>query len=105
MDPAAQGRGIGHALLTRVEAEVQTRGGRLLLIETSDTPAYASARQLYETSGYRLEAIVHDFYVPGDSLLIFAKNLGQTQTSQKALSVYQTAAADLIAEAVVPVSG
>jgi GNAT superfamily N-acetyltransferase len=41
----AQGRGIGHALLARVEAEVQTRGGRLLLIETSGTPAYAPARR------------------------------------------------------------
>jgi ribosomal protein S18 acetylase RimI-like enzyme len=73
----AQGRGIGHALLARVEAEVQTRGGRLLLIETSGTPAYAPARRLYETSGYRCEAIIHDFYAPGDNLLIFYKDLKQ----------------------------
>jgi ribosomal protein S18 acetylase RimI-like enzyme len=75
VDPAAQGHGIGHALLAGVEAEVQARGGRLLLIETSSTPAYASARRLYETSGYRCEAIIHDFYAPGDNLLIFSKDL------------------------------
>ena len=76
VDPAAQGRGIGHALLMRVEGEVETRGGRLLLIETSDIPAYAAARRLYESGGYSREAVVHDFYAPGDSLLIFSKHLG-----------------------------
>jgi hypothetical protein len=54
---------------------VSARGGRLLLIETSDVPVYAAARRLYETGGYRCEAIVHDFYGPSDSLLIFSKSL------------------------------
>ena len=50
VDPVAQGHGIGHALLAGVEAEVLARGGRLLLVETSSTSAYASARRLYETA-------------------------------------------------------
>ena len=83
--PAARGLGIGRTLLTHVEAEVQARGGRLLLIETSDTPAYTSARRLYESSGYRREAVVHDFYAPGDSLLIFAKELGPFQFPREIL--------------------
>ena len=58
---------------------MQARGGRLLLIETSDLPAYGSARRLYETSGYRCEAMVHEFYGPGDSLLIFSKHLDPAQ--------------------------
>jgi ribosomal protein S18 acetylase RimI-like enzyme len=73
--PDARGRGIGHALLARAEAEVQDRGGRLMLIETSDTPLYAPARRLYESSGYECQATVRSFYAPGDSLLIFAKEL------------------------------
>ncbi len=89
VDPAAQGRGIGRALLVRVEAEVQARGGRLLLIETSDTPAYASARRLYETSSYRREAVVRDFYAPGDSLLIFSKELEHTHPVREALGECQ----------------
>jgi ribosomal protein S18 acetylase RimI-like enzyme len=76
VDTNAQGRGIGRALLAQVEAEVRGRGGRLLLIETSDTPAYAPARWFYESSGYRCEASIHDFYAPTDSLLIFSKDLG-----------------------------
>jgi len=75
VDPAAQRRGIGHALLARVEAEVQARGGRLLLIETSSTAPYAPARRLYETSGYHCEAVIRDFYAPGDDLIIFRKEL------------------------------
>jgi hypothetical protein len=72
-----------------VEAEVQAQGGRLLMIETSDTPAYAAARRLYESSGYRREATIHDFYAPGDSLLIFAKHLTLSRRWQEALSAYQ----------------
>ena len=79
MDPVAQGRGVGRALLAQVEVEVQERGGRLLLIETSDGSAYGAARRLYETCGYSREATIHDFYAPGDSLLIYAKRLEPVQ--------------------------
>ena len=102
VDPTAQGHGIGHALLARVEAEVQARGGRLLLIETSGTTAYAPARRLYETSGYRCEAVVHDFYAPGDDLLIFSKDLGQVQFSREALSEYQQIVGEMVTA--VPIS-
>jgi D-alanine-D-alanine ligase len=84
VDPIAQGRGVGHALLARAESEVQACGGRLLLIETSDTPVYTPARRLYEASGYRREATVHDFYAYGDSLLIFAKDLGLIRRRKEA---------------------
>ena len=80
MDPVAQGRGIGRALLAKVEAEVQARLGSLLLIETSSRPVFASAHRFYEISGYRCEAIIHHFYAPGDNLLVFSKDLGQAQS-------------------------
>jgi ribosomal protein S18 acetylase RimI-like enzyme len=74
--PTAQGRGVGRALLARVETEVRNRKGYLLLVETSSTPAYAAARHLYESSGYRCESTIHDFYGRGDHLLVFVKDLG-----------------------------
>jgi ribosomal protein S18 acetylase RimI-like enzyme len=95
VDPTAQGHGIGHALLARVEAEVQARGGRLLLVETSGTPAYAPARRFYESSGYRCEATIHDFYAPGDDLLIFSKDLRQVQSPLRALAGYQQVAREM----------
>lgn len=72
----ARGRGIGGALLARVEDEVRARGGRLLLVETSSTPDYAPARGFYESHGYRRESVVHDFYAPGDDLILYSKRLG-----------------------------
>ena len=75
VSPAIQGHGVGHALMVQVEAEVRSRGGRLLLIETSSTAPYAAARRLYDSCGFGLEATIHDFYAPGDDLLIFAKHL------------------------------
>jgi D-alanine-D-alanine ligase len=76
VDPAAQGRGIGRALLARVEEEVRYRNGYLLIAETSSAPPYASARHLYESNGYHCEAIIHDFYGRGDHLQVFVKDLG-----------------------------
>ena len=66
---------MGHALLTEVENQIRVRAGRLLLVETSSTPAYALARHLYETSGYRREAVVHNFYAAGDDLVMYVKDL------------------------------
>lgn len=74
----AQGQGIAGALLRRVEEEVRTQGGRLLLVETSSTPAYAPARRFYEGQGFRYESVVHDFYSPSDDLLIYAKRIDGT---------------------------
>jgi ribosomal protein S18 acetylase RimI-like enzyme len=75
--PEAQNQGVGRALLTRVEDEVHSRGGRMILIETSGTPAYAPARRLYESCGYRYEAVIHDFYAQGDDLILFSKPLNR----------------------------
>jgi ribosomal protein S18 acetylase RimI-like enzyme len=76
VDPRAREQGVGGALLSRVEEEVRVQGGRMVLVETSGTPAYTPARRFYESCGYRYEAVIHDFYAPGDDLIIFGKLLG-----------------------------
>ena len=45
VDGAEQRRGIGSLMLGVVEAEVRQRGGRLLLIETSDQGSFERTRQ------------------------------------------------------------
>lgn len=75
VDPDTRGRGVGRALLHEVEATVSAQQGRLILIETSGTPAYEPARRFYEACGYRYQAVIHDFYAPGDDLIIFGKAL------------------------------
>jgi ribosomal protein S18 acetylase RimI-like enzyme len=76
VDPAAQCRGIGRALLARVEEEVRYRNGYLLIVETSSAPPYAAARHLYESGGYHCEAVIHDFYGRGEHLQVYVKDLG-----------------------------
>lgn len=75
VDPDSRSRGVGRALLEHVEATVASQQGRLILVETSGTPAYEAARRFYEACGYRYQAVIHDFYSPGDDLIIFGKTL------------------------------
>jgi predicted N-acetyltransferase YhbS len=72
-DPDVQQRGVGRALVRQVEEQVAALHGRLLLIETSGAPNYQATRRFHEACGYRYQAVIHDFYAPGDDLLIYGK--------------------------------
>jgi ribosomal protein S18 acetylase RimI-like enzyme len=67
--------GIGSFLIKAAEEEIKKLRGRLLLIETSSTGAYAKTRQFYSRHGYREIARVPDFYEPGDDKLILQKKV------------------------------
>jgi ribosomal protein S18 acetylase RimI-like enzyme len=71
--PAAQGRGVGSALLRVVEQAVAARGGGNLIIETSSRPVYVRTRRFYREAGYRQVARLRDFYAPGDHKVMFCK--------------------------------
>jgi ribosomal protein S18 acetylase RimI-like enzyme len=75
VDPANQRTGAGSDLLAYVEQQVIRQQGRRLVIETSSTDAFASARKFYRRHHYQREAMIRDFYAPGDDLVIFTKNL------------------------------
>jgi ribosomal protein S18 acetylase RimI-like enzyme len=75
VDPAVQGRGIGRALVRDVEEKLIARGGRLLVVETSSRPDYASTRQFYTRSGYTEAARVRDFYAPADDRILLTTRL------------------------------
>ena len=75
VDPAAQGRGAGRALVKSVEQELARRGGRLLVVETSSRADYASTREFYARGGYREAARVRDFYAPADDRIILTTRL------------------------------
>jgi len=71
--PAAQGQGLGRALLKLVERAVAARGGGNLYIETSSRKSYARTRRFYDDAGYPLVATLRDFYAPRDHKLMFCK--------------------------------
>jgi ribosomal protein S18 acetylase RimI-like enzyme len=75
VDPASQGSGFGQRLLKYVEQDVQRRGGRMVLIETSSQESYGATIRFYERSSYALAARIRNFYKMGDDKLIFQKEL------------------------------
>lgn len=75
VDRTCARRGIGRALMQRVEHEVRQAGGRLIVVETSSLDSYAPTRAFYDALGYRRAAEVPDFYAPGDSLVIYTRHL------------------------------
>ena len=75
VDPASQGKGIGRLLLEYVERDVLSRGGRMILIETSSQESYRATLRFYERSGYKLVARIRNFYKIGDDKLVFQKEL------------------------------
>jgi ribosomal protein S18 acetylase RimI-like enzyme len=75
VDPASQGRGFGNHLLEYVETDVLSRGGRMILIETSSQESYGGTVRFYEKAGYELVARIKNFYRVGDDKLVFQKEL------------------------------
>lgn len=73
--PDLQGRGLGANLLAAVEARIAAMGGGRIYVETSTTSAYAGTRAFYAARGYRQEAVLADFYAPGDGKAILVKVL------------------------------
>lgn len=74
--PDRRGRGLGRALLEAAEARIAALGGRRVYVETSTTERYAPTRAFYRACGYRLEAVLPDFYAPGDGKAFFVKVMG-----------------------------
>ena len=73
--PESQRQGVGTELVEFAESTLRDSGGRLLLIETSDTPDFASARAFYTKRGYEEEGRIRDYYAEGDAMITFRKKL------------------------------
>jgi ribosomal protein S18 acetylase RimI-like enzyme len=75
VDRSCQGQGIGRVLLEKSEELVRTAGGRRVYIETSSRHDYVATRAFYLRCGYHEEAVLKDFYAPGDDKVIYVKAL------------------------------
>ena len=73
--PESQRRGVGRRLMTEAERLIGQAGGRRVYVETSQRSDYASTRRFYEHCGYTVEAILPEFYGPGDGKVIYCKVL------------------------------
>lgn len=72
-DPEVQGKGVGRALFSAMEAEIRSRKGRLMMIWTSGAEHYLPAAKFYERMGCEPPVRIRDYYKPGEDLLVFIK--------------------------------
>ncbi|MBI2375408.1 MAG: GNAT family N-acetyltransferase [Deltaproteobacteria bacterium] len=73
VEKSAQGKGVGQRLHEAMVEMIQSRGGKIIRIETSSTELYGSAQRFYERAGYTLTSRIPDFYKDGDDLLTFTR--------------------------------
>jgi ribosomal protein S18 acetylase RimI-like enzyme len=76
--PAHQHVGLGRVLMREVEARLAQWNARMLIVETSGRPQYASTRAFYTKLGYGEAARVRGFYAPDDDRVLFTKRFGAT---------------------------
>ena len=65
--------GLGRLLVRACEDRVAKLGGRRVYIETAGRELYKPTQAFYERCGYKVEAVLQDFYSPGDPKIIYAK--------------------------------
>jgi ribosomal protein S18 acetylase RimI-like enzyme len=75
--PSMHGKGVGTALITHAEQLICSRGGRLVVAETSSRPQYEKTRRFYASCHYQELARIKGYYRPGDDLVVFGKYLSQ----------------------------
>lgn len=73
--PEWQGDGLGRLLIEEAERLIRNNGGGRIYVETSQRPQYDGTRNFYKRLGYRTEAVIQDFYAPGEGKVIFCKVL------------------------------
>lgn len=70
-----QNRGLGKVLLKESEKEIARFGGKRIYVETSGRKKYISTRKFYLACNYKEEAVLEDFYAPGDAKYLYLKVL------------------------------
>jgi ribosomal protein S18 acetylase RimI-like enzyme len=78
-----QGRGIGKKMLRELEERAEELGAQRIYIQLTSRASFEPAREFYRTGGFQEEAILTDYYSPGDGKIIYAKHLVGVQTQEQ----------------------
>jgi D-alanine-D-alanine ligase len=73
--PEFQRMGVGESLLKETEKTASAMGCRRIYIETSSRALYEPTQSFYSRCGYEQEAVLKDYYMPGDGKIIYVKAL------------------------------
>jgi ribosomal protein S18 acetylase RimI-like enzyme len=75
VDSDFQKQGVGSKLLVFLDEAVRTRGGRMILADTSTIPHYEKTQKFYLKNGFIEAARVLDYYHPGNDRITFCRIL------------------------------
>ena len=75
VDSEFQKQGVGSKLLVFLDEAVRTRGGRMILADTSTIPHYEKTQKFYLKNGFIEAARVLDYYHPGNDRITFCRIL------------------------------
>jgi acetoin utilization deacetylase AcuC-like enzyme/GNAT superfamily N-acetyltransferase len=75
VSPEEQRKGLGAQVYARAEAAMRRSGAKHIYVDTSSSDRYAPTRGFYQRMGFVEEARLPDFYAPGDSKVIYVKDL------------------------------
>jgi GNAT superfamily N-acetyltransferase len=77
VEESHRGGGLGRVLLEESERRILAAGGQRVYIETSNRAQYLPTRGFYLRCGYAEEAVLKDFYAPGDDKVIYGRAVGR----------------------------
>jgi GNAT superfamily N-acetyltransferase len=75
VDPRRQKCGLGQTLMRQTKETVRRLGGTRIYADTSGRSQYQPTRSFYLKCGFRLDALLKDFYAPADDKCIFVLQL------------------------------
>ncbi len=70
---SVQGKGIGSKLDDHAMNLIRSKGGRLMIAETSSQAKYEGTRKFYIARGYTELARIRDYYRIGDDLVVYGR--------------------------------
>ena len=70
-------------MFARAESAMRKAGAKKIYVDTSSSDRYAGTRGFYQRMGFAEDARLPDFYGPGDSKVIYVKELGPESSQQR----------------------
>lgn len=70
-----QNLGLGKIILAESESLIDQLCGKRIYVETSGKEQYIATRKFYLSCNYKEEAVLEDFYAPGDAKYLYLKVL------------------------------
>lgn len=70
-----QGKGFAKKLLRYVIQKLKSKGVRRLFVDTSSYEFYNKALTMYLNNGFRIEAVIRDYYGRGEDQIILSKTV------------------------------